>query len=77
MKSRIYKELLRRGKKNKALGYFDLDMANGDELTVYLEGRKITRDYSAKDYSVLTDDNKVLCFETLADIAGWIEEHYC
>ena len=75
--NRIYTELLKRAKENKVNGQFDLNMKNGDELTIYLEGRKVTRDYSEKDYSVLTDDNKVIHFNTLADVAEWIANIYC
>lgn len=77
MTNRIYTELLKRAKENKAKGQFDLDMKNGDELTIYLEGRKVTKEYSDKDYSILTDDNEVIHFTTLAGIAEWIEKTYC
>ena len=77
MITRIYTELLKRAKQNRAKGQFDLDMKNGDEITIYLEGQDITWGYKAKDYSILTDDNKVIHFNTLADIAEWIEKAYC
>ena len=77
MITRIYTELLKRAKQNSAKGQFDLDMKNGDEITIYLEGQDIACGYKAKDYSILTDDNKVIHFNTLADIAEWIEKAYC
>ena len=77
MINRIYTELLKRAKENNISGQFDLNMKNGDKVTIYLPGRKVTKDYSDNDYSILTDNNEIIHFNTLSEIAEWIDNKYC
>lgn len=77
MINRIYTQLLKRAKENNISGQFDLNMKNGDEVTIYLPGRKVTKDYSDNDYSILTDNNEIIHFNTLSEIAEWIDNKYC
>lgn len=79
MERRIYRSLLEKAKETRTNGKyeFDLNMKNGDELTITLQGEPITKDYSLKDYLLLTDNDKVIHFNSLGDIAEWIAEKYC
>lgn len=75
---KIYSELLKRAKETRSKGNwsFDLDMKNGQELRIYLEGEPVTRNYNSKDFSILTDDNNVIHFNSLADIANFIDSNF-
>ena len=77
-KNKIYNELLRNGQTTRKNGNwsFDLSMKNGDELRIYLPGEPITNDHNTKDYSLLTDNDEVLHFNTLSCVAEYIDCKY-
>lgn len=60
--------------KNKVFPYVDLDMENGDEITVYAPS---SWTYGNKDYAVLTDDNQLVQYPDLKEVAKWIINRYC
>lgn len=77
-KNKIYNELLRRGQETRKNGNwsFDLNMKNEDELRIHLPGEPITKDHNTKDYSLLTDNDEVIHFNTLSDVAEYIDCNY-
>lgn len=62
------------GCNNKIFPYADLNMKNGDEVTVYAPSNWL---YGDKDYSILTDRNEVIHFQNLSDVSNWIVSAYC
>lgn len=74
----IYKALLKKGKeaRQKNKYQFDLNMKNGEEITIYLEGEPIVYGCFSNDYSLLTDDNRVIHFDCLYDIACYLDSNY-
>lgn len=60
--------------KNKVFPYVDLNMKNGDEITVYAPS---LWKYGDKDFSILTDKENVMHFSSLQSVAEWIMGNYC
>lgn len=76
--SKVYRKLLSMEKDTREKGDYgiELNMKNGDEVTIYLPGRPITHTYKQKYYSVIDGDDKSSRYDTLEDIAHWICEKY-
>lgn len=62
------------GCKNRTFPYADLNMKNGDEVTVYAPS---SWEFGNKDYAVLTDSNEIIHFDNLMDVSKWIVSAYC
>lgn len=62
------------GCKNKMFPYADLNMKNGDEVTVYAPSKW---EYGNKDYAILTNDNKIVHCQSLESVSKWIACMYC
>lgn len=79
MIEKIKKELERRFEncKNKVFPYAELEMKNGDEVTVEAPTTWVNCIYGNKDYSIITDDNEVIHFSDLTAVSTWIYEKYC
>lgn len=75
---RIYYELMTRARQSRENNKysFDLDMKNGEELRVYLDSEPITHKYASTDYTLLTDSDKAKHFDTLYEIAVYINANY-
>lgn len=59
--------------KNQHFPYADLIMKNGDEVSIEAPSKYYTgSDY----YSITTDDNKIIRYKTLNEVATWIHENY-
>lgn len=59
--------------KNKFFPYADLNMKNGDEVTIEAPSKW---KWGTKDYTILTDNNEVIHCSTLESVANWIVENY-
>lgn len=55
---------------------YDLEMNNGDYVTICLEGQPIIEDYKTRYNSIITDDDQIIKFDNLVDIATWINNNY-
>ena len=76
MKEKIAKKLqsMLNNCKNKMFPYADLNRRNGDEITVYAPSKWV---YGNKNFSILTDDNKIIHFPDLIGVSEWIINTYC
>lgn len=75
MVEKIMKEIERRlaNSKNKVFPYVDLEMKNGDEVSIEAPSNC---EYGFKEYVILTDDNNVIHFQSLNAVATWIHKKY-
>lgn len=60
--------------KNIIFPYVDLNMKNGEEITVYAPSSWI---YGDKDFTILTNNNEVIHLSDLQSVSKWIKENYC
>lgn len=60
--------------KNIIFPYTDLNMKNGDEITIYAPSSWI---YGDKDFTILTNNNEVIHLSGLQSVSKWIKENYC
>lgn len=76
MIEKIMKELEARltNCKNEVFPYTDLNMNNGDEVSVEAPS---TWENGCKDYTILTDSNEVIHCPNLRAVAVWIYGKYC
>ena len=76
--SKVYRKLLYMAKATREKGNYriELNMKNGDEVTIYLPGEPITHTHRSKDYTVVDNDDRISHYNTLSDISTWICERY-
>lgn len=76
MVEKIMKDIERRLNdcKNTVFPYADLEMKNGDEVTIESPSTWIC---GCKDYTILTDSNEVIHCPNIRAVAVWIYGKYC